>query len=82
MFAFWWVAALAVVALFASVGFVVVTWTTHDLVPTTIALGVASFLFAAALAESLSLVGSMMRHGLYRAELAEREMTVRRQPDP
>lgn len=80
LFGFWWVAALAVVALFASIAFIVTAWATRDTVPLAIALGLSSVTFAAALGEALALVGSLMRHGLYRAELAHRELTVTRQP--
>ncbi len=39
---------------------------------TAVALAVATALFVGALVEALALVGTLMRHGLYRAELMAR----------
>lgn len=82
LFGFWWVAALAVAALVASVALTVAAYADAARGVTAAVLGVATTLFFAALFEALGLVGTMMRHGLYRAELAEhRDVELRREPD-
>lgn len=73
LFGFWWVAAVAVLSLLASVALTVAVYVkgSEPVVAATLAL--ATGLFVAALLEALSLVGTMMRHGLYRAERIARE---------
>lgn len=78
LFGFWWVAALAVVSLLTSVVLAVVVYATASRGVTAVALTVATVLFVSALLEALSLVGTLMRHGLYRAELEARGFRVRR----
>lgn len=72
LFGFWWVAALAVVSLLASVTMTAVVYAKSSEGVTAVALTVATALFVAALLEALTLVGTLMRHGLYRAELMAR----------
>lgn len=72
LFGFWWVAALAVVSLLASVAMTVAVYAKSSEAVTAVALAVATLLFVAALLEALALVGTLMRHALYRAELMAR----------
>jgi hypothetical protein len=78
LFGFWWVAALAVVSLLCSLALTVVAYTPSPKGLTAAAVAVATALFVATLLEALALVGSVMRHGLYRAEIAAHEIRVRR----
>jgi signal transduction histidine kinase len=78
LFGFWWVAALAVVSLLCSIALTVVTYTSAPKALAAAAVTVATTLFVATLIEALALVGSVMRHGLYRAEIAARDIRVRR----
>jgi hypothetical protein len=69
LFAFWWVAALAVVALLVSVGLTVVAYVGAERGITASVSTIATVFFVSAVLEALALVGTLMRHGLYRAEL-------------
>lgn len=69
LFGFWWVAGIAVVSLLASVVLTTAIYSNASEPVVGAALAFATGLFVAALLEALSLVGTMMRHGLYRAEL-------------
>lgn len=82
LFGFWWVAALTVASLLASVGLTVVMFAWASRAVTAVAVTAATVLFVAALLEALGLVGSLMRHGLYRAELIARRIRVRRNDKP
>ena len=73
LFGFWWVAALAVASLLMSVALTVAAYADASQEVEAVSLAAATFLFAAALLEALALVGTMMRHGLYRAELASQK---------
>jgi membrane protein YdbS with pleckstrin-like domain len=75
---FWWIAALAVVTLVCSIALTVVAFTPSPKGLTAVIVGIATTLFVAAPLEALSLVRSVMRHGLHRAEVAAREIRVRR----
>lgn len=77
LFGFWWVAAITVAAVLTSVGLTVATFAGASKPVTAVALAVATTLFVASLGEALSLVGTIMRHGLYRSELAQRDYRVR-----
>lgn len=77
-FLFWWVAALAVGALLASVALTVAAYAGHSRPVTATLLTVATVLFVSTLLEALALVGTMMRHGLYRAEFMALDIKVRR----
>lgn len=81
LFGFWWVAAITVVAVLASVGLTVAAFAGASKPVTAVALGVATTLFVASLGEALSLVGTIMRHALYRSELARRDIRIT-QPKP
>lgn len=80
LFGFWWVAALAVTSLIGSVALTVVVYASGGRTATAIALGAATAMFLFALLEALTLVGTLMRHGLYRAELMERGIRIERRP--
>jgi hypothetical protein len=69
LFGFWWVATIAVFSLLASVALTVAVYAGGSEEVIAVALTLSTGLFVAALLEALSLVGTMMRHGLYRAEL-------------
>lgn len=73
LFGFWWVAALAVVSLLASVSMTVTLYAGSSEAVTAVAVALATALFVSALLEALALVGTLMRHGLYRAELMGRD---------
>jgi hypothetical protein len=81
LFAFWWVAALAVAAITASIALTVGTYAEAARAITAPLLGLATFLFFAALFEALALVGTTMRHGIYRAETAARSIEIQRNSD-
>lgn len=72
LFGFWWVAALAVASLLASVAMTVAVYADASRTVKAVALSVATALFLSAVLEALTLVGTLMRHGLYRAELMAR----------
>ena len=76
LFGFWWVAAITVGAVLASVGLTVTAFAGASEPVTAVALGIATTLFVASLGEALSLVGTIMRHGLYRSELAQRDIRI------
>lgn len=78
LFGFWWVAALAVVSLLCSIALTVVAYTASPKGLTAAAATVATALFVATLLDALALVGTLMRHGLYRAEIAAHETAGRR----
>ena len=73
LFGFWWVSALAVASLLASVGMTVAVYASASEPVVAVVSTLATVLFVSALLEALALVGTMMRHGLYRAELMSRE---------
>lgn len=77
LFGFWWVAALAVVSLLCSIALTVVAYTASPKGLTAAAATVATALFVSTLLEALGLVGTLMRHGLYRAEIAAHELQSR-----
>lgn len=76
LFGFWWVAAITVGAVLISVGLTVAAFAGASEPVTAVVLGVATTLFVASLGEALSLVGTIMRHGLYRSELAQRDIRI------
>lgn len=76
LFGFWWVAAITVVAVIASVGLTVAAFANASEPVTAVALGAATTLFVASLSEALSLVGTIMRHALYRSELPKRDIRI------
>lgn len=76
LFGFWWVAAITVGGVLASVGLTVAAFAGASEPVTAVALGIATTLFVASLGEALSLVGTIMRHGLYRSELAQRGIRI------
>lgn len=76
LFGFWWVAAITVVAVIASVGLTVAAFAKASEPVTAVALAMATTLFVASLGEALSLVGTIMRHALYRSELARRDIRI------
>jgi hypothetical protein len=73
LFGFWWVAALCVFSVLTSVALTVVAYAHSSRAVTALAATIATGLFVGALLEALALVGTVMRHGLYRAELATRD---------
>lgn len=81
LFGFWWVAAITVVAVLASVGLTVAAFAKASEPVTAIALATATTLFVASLSEALSLVGSIMRHALYRSELSRRDIRISQKPN-
>lgn len=81
LFGFWWVAAITVLAVLASVGLTVAAFSGASKPVTAVALGIATTLFVASLGEALSLVGTILRHALYRSELARRDIRIT-QPKP
>jgi hypothetical protein len=78
LFGFWWVAALAVVSVLASVALTVAAYASASRAVTAVAVTIATVMFVDALVEALTLVGTMMRHGLYRAETAARGFRIKR----
>ena len=76
LFGFWWVAAITVGAVLTSVGLTVAAFAGASEPVTAVVLGIATTLFVGSLGEALSLVGTIMRHGLYRSELAQRDIRV------
>lgn len=76
LFGFWWVAAITVAAVLTSVGLTAAAFAGASKPVMAVALAVATTLFVASLGEALSLVGTIMRHGLYRSELAQRDFRV------
>lgn len=78
LFGYWWVAALAVVSLIASVALTVAVYADAVRSVTAVAVTIATVLFISALLEALALVGTLMRHGLYRAELMARDIRITR----
>ncbi len=82
LFGFWWVAAITVLAVLASVGLTVAAFAGASKPVMAVALGIATTLFVASLGEALSLVGTIMRHALYRSELARRDDIRITQPKP
>jgi hypothetical protein len=81
LFGFWWVAALAVLSLIVSVALTIVAYVDASRSVTAVVLTVATVLFMSAVLEALALVGTLMRHGLYRAESMAREITIKRGPN-
>jgi len=67
LFAFWWVAFLAVVALVAALVVQYTAGAIHARCIVGTEFTIATFLFLFAIFEALSLVGTVMRHGLWRA---------------
>lgn len=68
LFLFWWVATLAVLSLLASVALTVTSAVDAAKAINAVAVVLATFLFVSAVIEALALVGTLMRHGIYRAE--------------
>ncbi|HEX2096564.1 MAG TPA: hypothetical protein VHF50_04275 [Solirubrobacterales bacterium] len=79
LFGFWWVAAITVLAVLTSVGLTVAAFVGASEPVTAVALGIATTLFVASLGEALSLVGTIMRHALYRSKLARRDIRITQQ---
>lgn len=69
LFMFWWVAAIAVAAIASSLASLIVFAAVSSQPTRATFLAIATTLFFAALLETLALVGTVMRHGLYRAAL-------------
>lgn len=69
LFAFWWVAALTVCALVAAVVVQFTAGSIHARCVVGTEFTIATFLFLLAIFEALSLVGTVMRHGLWRARM-------------
>jgi len=82
LFGFWWVAALSVGALVSSVALTVAAFGGASRVVVAVVLTLATVSFFAALLGALELVGTLMRHGLYRAELAGRGIRIGRSAEP
>jgi hypothetical protein len=82
LFAFWWVAVVAVGALTAGMAFLITSLATECSTVLAIASAPASVLFFAALFESLSLVSMLMLHGLYRAQEERRQRDEDQKPLP
>lgn len=76
LFGFWWVAAITVLAVICSVGLTVVAFAGGSKSVTAVVLALATALFVASLAEALALVGTIMRHALYRSELSQRDIRI------
>jgi hypothetical protein len=79
LFGFWWVAALTVAAVICSVGLTVTAFAGGSRSVMAVVLSLATALFVASLSEALSLVGTIMRHALYRSELARRDIRTSQQ---
>lgn len=83
LFLFWWVAALAATSLLASVALTVTSTVGAAKGINAVAVILATLLFVSALIEALALVGTLMRHGIYRAEFLRQnpEIQARRGPN-
>jgi hypothetical protein len=80
LFGFWWVAALTVASLLLSVALTTALYAHASRTLTAVVLAAATIFFVSALLEALSLVGTLMRHGLYRAEWERRQLPDSPQP--
>lgn len=79
LFGFWWVAALTVAAVIFGVALTVTAFAGASRPVTAVVVSLATALFIASLAEALSLVGTIMRHALYRSELSRRDIRISQQ---
>jgi hypothetical protein len=81
LFGFWWVAAITVASVICSVGLTVTAFAGGSRAVTAAILTLATALFIASLSEALSLVGTIMRHALYRSELSRRDIRISQKSD-
>jgi hypothetical protein len=81
LFGFWWVAAITVAAVISGVGLTVVAFAGASEPVAAAALTISTVLFVGSLGEALSLVGTIMRHALYRSELSRRAIRISQKKD-
>jgi hypothetical protein len=71
LFLFWWVGTLAVIAICTASLTLLLALVSHCAALLAPAVGVSAFFFFATLLESLSLLGHLMRQGMYRAAVQD-----------